>query len=112
MVSSYTSTIRALGYARDLRERATGPQGPPLIVAMPTTPGGAPLTSAEEEVAIFLDRFPQAAALVGPCPCRKPRPCRSCDMLVLVEDAAESVAFSYVEAGDLPWIGDRNGQRL
>ncbi|QIY67962.1 hypothetical protein HEP84_54100 [Streptomyces sp. RLB1-33] len=31
-------------------------------------------------------------------------------MLVLVEDAAESVAFSYVEAGDLPRIGDRWGQ--
>jgi hypothetical protein len=26
-------------------------------------------------------------------------------MLVLVEDAAEAVVFSYVEAGDLVWIG-------
>ncbi|MFD7477081.1 hypothetical protein ACFV8Z_34395 [Streptomyces sp. NPDC059837] len=33
-------------------------------------------------------------------------------MLVLVEDAAESVAFSYVEAGGLPRIGDRWGQRV
>jgi hypothetical protein len=30
-------------------------------------------------------------------------------MLVLVEDAAESVAFPYVEAGGLPRIGDRWG---
>ncbi len=31
-------------------------------------------------------------------------------MLVLVEDAAQALASSYVEAGDLPWIGDRLGQ--
>jgi hypothetical protein len=32
--------------------------------------------------------------------------------LLLVEDAAESVAFSYVEAGGLPRIGDRWGERV
>jgi hypothetical protein len=30
-------------------------------------------------------------------------------MFVLVEDAAETLASSYVEAGDLPRIGDRLG---
>jgi YD repeat-containing protein len=29
-----------------------------------------------------------------------------------VEDASEPVAFSYVEAGDLPRINDRWGQRV
>jgi hypothetical protein len=33
-------------------------------------------------------------------------------MLVLVEDDAEAVAFSYVEAGDLPRISDWRGQRV
>ena len=33
-------------------------------------------------------------------------------MLVLVEDAAEAVASSYVEAGNRVWIGDRRGQGL
>jgi hypothetical protein len=31
-------------------------------------------------------------------------------MLVLVEDAVESFASSYVEAGDLLWVGDRHRQ--
>ena len=33
-------------------------------------------------------------------------------MVVLVEDAGEPVAFSYVEAGDPLRIGDRRRQRL
>jgi hypothetical protein len=33
-------------------------------------------------------------------------------LLVLVEDAAESVAISCAEAGGLPRIGDRWGQRV
>jgi hypothetical protein len=33
-------------------------------------------------------------------------------MFVLVEDAAEAIASSYVEAGDLLRIGDRRGQRV
>jgi hypothetical protein len=32
-------------------------------------------------------------------------------MLVLVENAAEAVASSYVEMGHLVWISDRRGQR-
>lgn len=47
-----------------------------------------------------------------PCCCRKPHPPSSGGMLVLVEDAAESFAFSYVEAGDLLRIGDRHRQRV
>jgi hypothetical protein len=30
-------------------------------------------------------------------------------MLILVEDAAEAIMSSYVEEGDLVWIGDRSG---
>jgi hypothetical protein len=33
-------------------------------------------------------------------------------MSVLMEDAAESVVFSYVKAGDSPWIADRGRQWL
>ena len=33
-------------------------------------------------------------------------------MLVLVEDAAEAIACSYVEAGQLGRIGDLRGQRV
>jgi len=57
----------------------------------------------------IITSFPGLGAL---CPCRKLRPCRSRVMLVLVEDAAEPVAFPYVEAGDLSRIGDRWGQRV
>ncbi|MFB7323872.1 hypothetical protein [Streptomyces sp. NPDC056190] len=45
-----------------------------------------------------------------PCACRKPRPCRSRGVFVLVEDAAQAFAPAYVEAGDLRWIVDRRGQ--
>jgi hypothetical protein len=33
-------------------------------------------------------------------------------MLALVEDSAQTLAFSYVEASDLIWIGDRRRQRI
>lgn len=45
----------------------------------------------------------------GHCACRKPHPCRSRRILVLVEDAVEALAPSYVEASDLLRIGDRLG---
>jgi hypothetical protein len=32
-------------------------------------------------------------------------------MFVLMKDAADALASSYSEAGDLVWIGDRRGQR-
>src|SRR5258708_27586077 len=44
------------------------------------------------------------------CPCRKPHPSRSGGMFVLVEDAAEALASSYVEAGYLVRICDWLGQ--
>jgi hypothetical protein len=31
-------------------------------------------------------------------------------MLVLVEDSAQTLASSYVQAGDLLWVGDGRGQ--
>jgi hypothetical protein len=46
-----------------------------------------------------------------PCACRKPRPCRSRGIFVLVEDSAEALAPSYVQPGDLVGVGDRWGQR-
>lgn len=36
----------------------------------------------------------------GRCACRKPRPCRSSSMSVLVDDSAETVLSTYLEAFD------------
>ena len=47
-----------------------------------------------------------------PCPCRKPHPCSSCRMLVFMEHSAESVASSYIKAGDLVRGQGRHGQWL
>ncbi|WP_329568333.1 hypothetical protein [Streptomyces sp. NBC_01361] len=44
------------------------------------------------------------------CACRKPHPSRSGGVVVLVEDAAQAIASSYVEAIELLRIGDRHGQ--
>src|SRR5437016_4387514 len=41
------------------------------------------------------------------CGCRKPRLCRSCGMLVFVDDAAEAVTWVDVEVRDRVWIGER-----
>jgi putative transposase len=46
----------------------------------------------------------------GPCRCRKPRPCSSGGVLVLVEDAAEPIASSDVEVVELVRFGDGLGQ--
>ncbi|MFB7114799.1 hypothetical protein [Streptomyces sp. NPDC056291] len=51
-----------------------------------------------------------ALSYFGRCACRKPRPCRSRGVFVLVEDAAQAFAPAYGEAGDLRWIVDRRGQ--
>src|SRR5258706_16060363 len=56
----------------------------------------------------ILDSEPPSAR----CPCREPRPCRSGGMLVLVQDAAEAIAPSYVEVGPRARIGDLCGQRV
>ena len=47
-----------------------------------------------------------------PCPCLKPHPCSSCRMLVLMEHSTESVASSYIKAGDLTRAHERPGQWL
>ncbi|MCQ8835870.1 hypothetical protein, partial [Streptomyces malaysiensis] len=44
------------------------------------------------------------------CPCRKPHPCRSSCIPVLVEDAAEAIVSTYVEAGLCIRVVDRWGQ--
>lgn len=45
------------------------------------------------------------------CACRKPRPYRSSGMSVLVQDAAESIASSDIEAAESVRFGDRLGER-
>jgi hypothetical protein len=46
------------------------------------------------------------------CSCRKPNPCSSCRMLVLMEHPAEPVASSYVKARDSVRSCQRHGQWL
>jgi hypothetical protein len=46
------------------------------------------------------------------CGCRKPCPRRSCGTFVLVEDAAETITSTDVEARDRVRIGDRLRQRM
>lgn len=72
VVSSYTPTVRALRHARR-PVPADGARGRPLIVAMPTTPGHAPLHHVPEEVAVVTARLQdhrQSAPAQGPPPTR------------------------------------------
>jgi len=65
VISSYTPTLRTL---IQLRERTTDPITPdhgPLIVAMPQTPGAAPLNDAEQEAEDLARRFPACQRLDG-----------------------------------------------
>src|SRR4051812_38348010 len=59
---------------------------------------------------ISTDRCIQNARCV-PCGCRLLRPCRSCRMAVLMEDAAESVSPEDVKLVELAWFGERLGYR-
>jgi hypothetical protein len=65
VVSSYTSTIRALGFVhRSARHDQPAPAaGAALIVAMPTTPGAKPLERVEDEVDRLRDLLPGALVL-------------------------------------------------
>jgi len=63
-VSSYTPTLRALGYARE-REAAAPAIDRMLIVAMPATPGAGRLPHVAQEVDRLRRRFPEAAVLVN-----------------------------------------------
>lgn len=64
VVSSYTSTIRALTYVRpgpaDVRERAA------LVVAMPKTPGAAALPGVADERDMLMRLVPGSTLLEGP----------------------------------------------
>src|SRR5436190_22175530 len=46
------------------------------------------------------------------CGCRKPCPCRSSGMLILVGDAAEAVTSTDVQVHDRVWTSDRFRQWL
>jgi hypothetical protein len=73
------------------------------VVAETSPPVAAPRPGSTQD---RVDR------VVQPCSCRKPRPYRSCGMLVFVQDAAEAVASSYVQAGHLVGIDDLRRQRV
>ncbi|MBR7834093.1 CHAT domain-containing protein, partial [Actinospica durhamensis] len=71
VVSSYTPTIRALGYAREAPaatehagERPAADNA--LIVAVPAAPGTAPLPGVETEVRLLRPLLPDAFVLTGP----------------------------------------------
>src|SRR5688500_1724853 len=55
-------------------------------------------------------RIPGGAGTAQRCACRKAHPPSSGGMSILVEDAAESLASSYVEVDDLLRIADRPRQ--
>ncbi|MBB6472458.1 CHAT domain-containing protein [Sphaerisporangium rubeum] len=61
VISSYVPTVRSLEYAR--RQPVTH-SSPPLVVAMPVTPGHPPLLAVEREVTLLQDLF-GAKAVIG-----------------------------------------------
>jgi len=63
VASSYTPTVRALAHAR---ERASGmPPRRSLIVAMPATPGLAPLPNVGKEAGLLAGLLPSPSLLIG-----------------------------------------------
>ncbi|MEV1068619.1 CHAT domain-containing protein [Streptomyces sp. NPDC050263] len=65
VVSSYAPTVRALRHAR----RATPDTpafSPPLVVAMPTTPGRPPLDFAADEAEVCAELLPEPVVLLAP----------------------------------------------
>ncbi|SCL36174.1 hypothetical protein GA0070624_5478 [Micromonospora rhizosphaerae] len=68
----------------------------------------------DDKLAVMRPHLARQAATgrsgVAACGCRKPRPCRSCSMFILVQDAAEAVTSADVEVCDPVWIGERFGQ--
>ncbi|MGW2045854.1 CHAT domain-containing protein [Streptomyces sp. NPDC001858] len=65
VVSSYAPTVRALRHARRALPE-TPAFGPPLVVAMPTTPGHAPLDFAADEAEVCAELLPEPAVLLAP----------------------------------------------
>ncbi|MDV9176701.1 CHAT domain-containing protein, partial [Streptomyces sp. W16] len=64
-VSSCSPTVRALHHARRPLPAAPAP-GRPLVVAMPSTPGQAPLDFAADEADVFEEYMGPATVLVAP----------------------------------------------
>jgi hypothetical protein len=64
VISSYTPTVRTLVYARERAARNSGSPLPALAVAMPVTPGLAPLAFAAQEVACVRSHIPQARVYI------------------------------------------------
>ncbi|MEU9918927.1 CHAT domain-containing protein [Streptomyces sp. NPDC051001] len=71
VISSYTPTVRALGYARRrvpttsaAAAGAPARSGKALIVAMPTTPAAAPLPNVRDEVRMLTERLPDHILLL------------------------------------------------
>ena len=62
VISSYTPTVRALAYARE-RARSTPPSRT-LIVAMPSTPGLAPLPNVRAEATTLAGMLPSPTLLI------------------------------------------------
>ncbi|MER7468418.1 CHAT domain-containing protein [Streptomyces sp. NPDC097981] len=71
VISSYTPTVRALRHART---RCPRPAGQSLIVAMPTTPGHAPLRHVPEEARRIRDLLHCPVQLTEPAPARDGTP--------------------------------------
>ncbi|GHH88244.1 hypothetical protein GCM10018793_67220 [Streptomyces sulfonofaciens] len=63
VVSSYVPTVRALRGARARRPARTSPR--PLVVALPETPGAAPLSGSPAEAEAVRRRFPGTRVLSG-----------------------------------------------
>jgi CHAT domain/Tetratricopeptide repeat len=62
VTSSYTPTVRGLGYARD--HNTANPAAHSLIVAMPSTPGAPPLPYAASEAQMLQARLPAPTLLI------------------------------------------------
>ena len=73
VVSSYTATVRVLGYARQA-SRPAGPSehpGDALIISMPQTPGAGDLPGVRDEVDLLADLMPGVRVLEGPAATRE-----------------------------------------
>lgn len=65
VISSYTPTIRALGFARERDSGSVAATDPALIVAMPTTPGlDQPLHHAAREAGLVKAHLPGSVLLI------------------------------------------------
>jgi hypothetical protein len=70
------------------------------------------ILALRHQIAVLERQLGEARPRFCPCPCRKSHPSRSGGMFVLVEDAAEALASSYVEVGYLVRICDWLGRRV